>query len=70
MTNQEALSEDLESDSFLNKLCPPEVRAQTLLQIRLISCTSKRWNNHKQALFVRNNAAGTKNVRENKDAGS
>ena len=54
ITNQEALSEDLENDPFLNSAlqrftCELYYRLRIILQIL---SSLKRWNNYEQTLFI------------------
>ena len=49
--NQDALSEDLESDSFLNSALQ-KVYLKIILQIWFILSSLKRWVNYEQTLFI------------------
>ena len=53
ITNQDALSEDLESDRSFPKLCSSKIYLGAVLQIRFILSSLKRWNNYEQTLFIR-----------------
>ena len=46
ISNQDALSKDLENDPFLNSAL------QNVLQIRFILSSLKHWNNYEQTLFI------------------
>ena len=50
MTNQDALSEDLENDPFLN--CSSKIYLRIVLQIRIFLSSLKCWNNYEQTLFI------------------
>ena len=45
ITNQDALSEDLENDPF-PKLCSSKIYSRIVLQIRMILSSLKHWNNY------------------------
>ena len=47
ITNQEALSKDLENDPFLNSAFQ-----RAVLQIQFVFSSLKRWNNYEQTLFI------------------
>ena len=51
ITNQDALSEDLENDPF-SKLCSSKIYLQAVLQIRFVFSSLKHWNNYEQTLFI------------------
>ena len=51
ITNQDALSEDLENDPF-SKLCCSKVYLRTVLQIWIVLSSLKHWNNYEQTLFI------------------
>ena len=51
ITNQEALSEDLENDPFLNSALQ-RFTCELLLQVRLVLSSLKCWNNYEQTLFI------------------
>ena len=54
ISNQEALSEDLENDPFLNSafLNSSNTYLRIVLQIRFVLSSIKRWNNYEQTLFI------------------
>ena len=54
ISNQEALSEDLENDPFLNSafLNSSNTYLRIVLQIRFVLNSIKRWNNYEQTLFI------------------
>ena len=51
ITNQDALSEDLENDPFLNSALL-KIYLKIVLQIRIILSSLKCWNNYEQTLFI------------------
>ena len=51
ITNQDALSEDLENDPF-SKHCSSKIYLQAVLQIRFVFSFLKHWNNYEQTLFI------------------
>ena len=51
ITNQDALSEDLENDPFLNSALQ-RFTLQIVLQIRIVLNPLKCWNNYEQTLFI------------------
>ena len=50
ITNQEALSEDLENE--ISKLCSSKVYLRIVLQIQIVLSSLKCWNNYEQTLFI------------------
>ena len=50
ITNQDALSEDLEKDP---KLCSSKSHLRIVLQIQFILSSLKQWDNYEQTLFIR-----------------
>ena len=51
ITNQEALSEDLENNPFLNSALQ-RFTLRIVLQIVFVFSSLKRWNNYEQTLFI------------------
>ena len=51
ITNQEALSEDLENDPFLNSSLQ-RFTCKIVLQIRIVLSSLEFWNNYEQTLFI------------------
>ena len=51
ITNQDALSEDLENDPFLNSALQ-RFTCELYLQIRFVFSSLKCWNNYEQTLFI------------------
>ena len=51
ITNQEALSEDMENDPFLNSALQ-RFTFRIVLQIRFVLSSLKCWNNYEQTLFI------------------
>ena len=51
ITNQEALSEDLENDPFLNSALQ-RFTLRIVLQIWFVFSSLKHWNNYEQTLFI------------------
>ena len=51
ITNQDALSEDLENDPFLNSALQ-RVYLRAVSQIRLFLSSLEHWNNYEQTLFI------------------
>ena len=49
--SKEALSEDLENDPFLNSALQ-RFTCRIVLQIRIVLCSLKHWNNYEQTLFI------------------
>ena len=47
--NQDALSEDLENDPFLNS---SKIYLRIVLQIQIVLSSIKCWNNYEQTLFI------------------
>ena len=52
ITNQDALSEDLENHPFLNSALQRFTCELYVLQIRFVLSSLMRWNNYKQTLFM------------------
>ena len=51
ITNQEALSEDLENNPFLSS-GSSKIYLRIVLQIRFVFSSLKHWNNYEQTLFI------------------
>ena len=49
ISNQEALSEDLENDP---ELCSSKIYLRAVLQIQIVLSSLKCWNNYEQTLFI------------------
>ena len=51
ISNQDALSEDLENDPFLNSALQ-RFTCKIVLQIRFVLSSIECWNNYEQTLFI------------------